>query len=162
MHRPRGWREVGTSRFHDNRYIKVARLSALRTGHLHPPQKIFLVLIYVKGSVETMAIVWPEVLRQREILMTPSGFFVQFSLKICIHNWIMFASHLESKSSLGGTTTGVVHPTSAEFHVLSLDQVNSFQSFFRSVKHPSFDHQSVSCIDHWAFVFVQFWSIFAR
>jgi len=155
---PEDFRRLRLPKFLDSRYMKKANLSALRTGHLNP-QKISLVIIYVRGWAETMAIVWPGGLRQWEILMTPSWFFVNFNLKICNLIWIIFANHLESKSSQWAelnATTWVVHPTSPAFHILSLDHFNSVQPFFRHVIHPSFDHRSVSFIDHWAFVLFSF------
>ena len=38
--RPRGFQEVEAPRFQDNQYVKVVRLSALRTSRLDPPGNI--------------------------------------------------------------------------------------------------------------------------
>jgi hypothetical protein len=69
---PWGFQEVEAPRFQYNWHMKVVRLSTQCTSHLYP-QEIFLVLISVRGWVDSRAIVLPEGLCQWKIPMTPLG-----------------------------------------------------------------------------------------
>ena len=72
LDRPWGFQKFEATRFKDNRPMKVVRLSAVSIGRLYP-QEIFLVLISVRGWVDTRAIVRPEGLWQWRSAVIPSG-----------------------------------------------------------------------------------------
>jgi hypothetical protein len=59
--------------FTDNWHMKVVRLSVLYTGHLNPHPEISLVLISVRGWVNSRATVRPKGSSQWKIPIIPSG-----------------------------------------------------------------------------------------
>jgi hypothetical protein len=68
----RVFRRLRLPEFLGDWHTKVVRLSALRTGRLYS-QDIPLLLISVRGSVDSRAIVLPEVLSQWKIPVTLLG-----------------------------------------------------------------------------------------
>ena len=69
---PKNTRQFGNPEFAENRYMKVTRLSVLRTGLLYS-QEIVLVLISFRGWVDLRIRVRPEGLSQWKIAMNPPG-----------------------------------------------------------------------------------------
>ena len=66
LYSPWGFQEAEAPRFHDNRHMKLVRLSALSTGRLCPPGNI-------RGWVDPRAIVQPKRLSKWKTKMTLSG-----------------------------------------------------------------------------------------
>ena len=89
LDRPWGFQEVQDPRFQDSLHMKMARLSVLRTGCLYP-QKIFLIIIFVRGWVDTRVIVRPEISTWYKPCITRRRYnfhscFIFFQHWICDH-----------------------------------------------------------------------------
>ena len=84
---PGGW---GSQISRQSAY-KGGRLSALCTSHLYP-QKIFLVIISVRGRVNPRAITWLEGLCQLKIPMTPTGIEPMTFVRT-VSNWFYQDNH---------------------------------------------------------------------
>jgi hypothetical protein len=69
LYRPWGFQKAEIPRFLSNRNKKVLRLSVYSPATF-TPQELFLVLIRVRGWVDSRAIVLPEGLLQSKIPMT--------------------------------------------------------------------------------------------
>ena len=81
--RPWRFQEVDAAIFEDSRHMKVVRLSVPRSRLLYTPQKIFPVLISVRGWVDPRTIARQEGLWQWKIPVTPSG-MEPATLRLCM------------------------------------------------------------------------------
>ena len=67
-----GWGSWDLPEFLDNRHMKVARLSALRTGRLYPPGDN-LILLSVRSLSRPQGHTTAGTFKSKKIPMTPSG-----------------------------------------------------------------------------------------